>query len=231
MTATPVRIGIIGGTGLDDADILKDAVEVFVDTPFGKPSDALKLGTIDDVPCILLSRHGRKHNISPSNINYRANIWALKQHGCTHILVSTACGSLQENVKPGQIVFLDQFIDRTYKRSQSFYDGRPGGPIGVCHIPMDEPFCPEMRKILIDVATDLKIHHFANGTAVCIEGPRYSSKAESHLFRQWNAHLVNMTVVPKFASPRNWVCATHRSQWPPITIVGTRTRNPCPSNK
>jgi len=195
--ATPVRVGIIGGTGLDDANIIPDAVEKFVDTPFGKPSDALKFGTIDGVPCILLSRHGRKHTISPTMINYRANIWALKQHGCTHILVSTACGSLQEEVKPGNIVFLDQFIDRTRTRATSFYDSTPGGPLGVCHIPMDDPFCPETRKILIDVATELGIFHHPTCTGVCIEGPRFSTKAESRLFRQWNAHVVNMTTVPE----------------------------------
>jgi len=196
-TMTSVKIGIIGGTGLDDADILHGASEKFVDTPFGKPSDALKFGTLDGVPVILLSRHGRKHTISPSMINNRANIWALKQEGCTHILVSTACGSLQEDVKPGQIVFLDQFIDRTTKRASSFYDSTPGGPVGVCHIPMDEPFCPETRKILIEVATELGIFHHPTGTTVCIEGPRFGTKAESRLFRQWNGHVVNMTTVPE----------------------------------
>jgi len=193
----PTKVGIIGGTGLDDADILHGASEQYVDTPFGKPSDALKFGNLDGVPCILLSRHGRQHTISPSMINYRANIWALKQAGCTHILVSTACGSLQENVKPGDIVFLDQFIDRTTKRNTSFFDCTPGGPIGVSHIPMDEPFCPETRKILMETAEELNIFYHPTGTAMCIEGNRFSSKAESRLFKQWGASVVNMTTVPE----------------------------------
>lgn len=136
--------------------------------PILQPSDALKLGTIGGVPCVLLSRHGRKHTISPSNVNYRANIWALKEAGCTHVITTTACGSLREDIVPGDIVFLDQFIDRfiavvvvcfrsynfeiclvyrTYKRNTTFYDDTPGGPIGVCHIPMNPLFCEKTRKV------------------------------------------------------------------------------------
>ncbi|KAL7878175.1 hypothetical protein SRHO_G00048180 [Serrasalmus rhombeus] len=114
MDSTPqIKIGIVGGSGLDDPDILECRTERFVDTPFGKPSDALIMGKIKNVDCVLLARHGRQHTIMPSNVNYRANIWALKQQGCTHVIVTTACGSLREDIQPGDIVLLDQFIDRT----------------------------------------------------------------------------------------------------------------------
>jgi len=192
-----VKVGIIGGTGLDDPDIFVDSPELVINTPFGLPSDVLKVGTISGVPCVLLARHGRRHTVSPSNVNYRANIWALKEAGCTHVLTTTACGSLRTDYVPGDIVFLDQFIDRTYKRQTTFYDGTLGGPIGVCHIPMNPPFCEKTRKILIQAAKELNIKHHETGTTVCIEGPRFSTKAESNLFRSWGANIVNMTTVPE----------------------------------
>ncbi|XP_048972145.1 S-methyl-5'-thioadenosine phosphorylase isoform X3 [Canis lupus dingo] len=140
------KIGIIGGTGLDDPEILEGRTEKYVDTPFGKPSDALILGKIKNVDCVLLARHGRQHSIMPSNVNYQANIWALKEEGCTHVIVTTACGSLREEIQPGDIVIIDQFIDRTTKRPQTFYDGSHACARGVCHIPMAEPFCPKTRE-------------------------------------------------------------------------------------
>lgn len=182
---------------MEDPDILHDVEEKSLVTPFGKPSDALKIGNIKGIPCALLSRHGRKHDISPTQVNYRANIWALKEVGCTHILVSTCCGSLKEEIKPGELVIVDQFIDRTTKRDVTFFDGTPGGPDYVCHIPMGHPFCERMRKILIAGAKNLQLPHHESGTTVCIEGPRFSTKAESFLYRQWGAHLVNMTTVPE----------------------------------
>lgn len=121
----------------------------------GAPSDVLIEGKINGINCVLLARHGRKHSIMPSNVNYRANIWALKNVGCTHIIVSTATGSLQENIKPGDIVILDNFIDRTTKRVQTFYDGKELSPFGVCHIPMEPAFCERTRDVLIQAACDL----------------------------------------------------------------------------
>ena len=126
-------VGIIGGSGLDDPDLLADREEVEVDTPYGKPSDKLIKGKIDGVPCVLLARHGRKHTVMPTNVNYRANLFALKELGCTHVVVSTACGSLREENQPGDIIVIDQFIDRTTKRASTFYDGDEGHPIGVSH--------------------------------------------------------------------------------------------------
>uniref|UniRef100_T1JKL3 S-methyl-5'-thioadenosine phosphorylase n=1 Tax=Strigamia maritima TaxID=126957 RepID=T1JKL3_STRMM len=191
------KVGIIGGSGLDDPNILEKRKEIVVTTPFGDPSDALIEGTIKGVTCVLLARHGRGHTIMPSNVNYRANIWALKDRGCTHLIVSTACGSLDENIHPGDIVFLDQFIDRTTKRPNTFYDGAPNSPNGVCHVPMHTPFCPSTTKILIDSAVELGVKHHVSGTVITIEGPRFSTRGESKLFRTWGAHVINMTTVPE----------------------------------
>lgn len=126
----------------------------------GAPSDVLVEGKINGVECVLLARHGRKHSIMPSNVNYRANIWALKNVGCTHIIVTTATGSLQEEIKPGDIVILDNFIDRTTKRNQTFYDGRELSPFGVCHLPMEPAFCEKSRDVIIQTACDLGEHYF-----------------------------------------------------------------------
>lgn len=192
-----IKIGIIGGTGLDDPDILEGRQEKYVETPFGKPSDALIIGKIKGVDCVLLARHGRKHSIYPTAVNYRANIEALRGEGCTHVLVTTACGSLQEQYQPGDIVVIDQFIDRTTKRASTFYDGSVPDFKGVCHIPMHTPFCTDTRQMLIEGLKELSIPHHSSGTMVCIEGPRFSTKSESHMFRAWGGSVINMTTVPE----------------------------------
>lgn len=191
------KIGIIGGTGLEDPQILENAKKIHVTTPYGKPSDDLLEGNIGGVPCVLLSRHGRQHQWSPSQVNYRANIWALKSLGAKVIIASSASGSLKEEVKPGHIVLLDSFIDRTTRREQSFYDGLEGHPKGICHIPSHPLFSDKLRSILGSCASALGITCHERGTSVCIEGPRYSTRAESDLYRSWNASLVNMTVCPE----------------------------------
>ncbi|XP_009675318.1 S-methyl-5'-thioadenosine phosphorylase isoform X3 [Struthio camelus] len=190
-------IGIIGGTGLDDPDILEGRTEKYVDTPYGKPSDALILGKIKNVDCVLLARHGRHHTIMPSNVNYRANIWALKQENCSHVLVTTACGSLREEIQPGDLVMIDQFIDRTTKRHYTLYDGQCSTLSGVCHIPMAEPFCTKTREVLTEIAKKLELQCHSKGTVITIEGPRFSSRAESLMFRSWGADVINMTTVPE----------------------------------
>lgn len=195
--ATQVKIGIIGGSGLSKPDILKGGEERDVDTPFGKPSDALICGEIAGVPCVLLSRHGRGHTIMPTNVNFRANIWAMKEMGCTHLLVTTACGSLQEGMHPGDIVILDQFIDRTQKRIQTFFDGAATSPKGICHMSMADPFCKKTSKMLLDSGKGLGLSIHESGTILTIEGPRFSSRAESKLWNSWGAHCVNMTTVPE----------------------------------
>uniref|UniRef100_A0A8D0GEB9 S-methyl-5'-thioadenosine phosphorylase n=1 Tax=Sphenodon punctatus TaxID=8508 RepID=A0A8D0GEB9_SPHPU len=197
MAVSSIQIGIIGGTGLDDPDILEGRTEKYVDTPYGKPSDALILGKIKNVDCVLLARHGRHHTIMPTNINFRANIWALKEEGCSHLLVTTACGSLREEIQPGDIVMIDQFIDRTTKRHNTLYDGSNPCLLGVCHIPMAEPFCTKTREVLLEVAKKLGIKCHSKGTMITIEGPRFSSRAESVMFRNWGADVINMTTVPE----------------------------------
>uniref|UniRef100_A0A915PYC5 S-methyl-5'-thioadenosine phosphorylase n=1 Tax=Setaria digitata TaxID=48799 RepID=A0A915PYC5_9BILA len=191
------KIGIIGGTGLEDPEIFTDIQEHKVNTPFGSPSDALIEGKVGNVSCILLSRHGRKHDTSPTNINFRANLWALMEKGAKVILATAASGSLKEELTPGSFVFLDSIIDRTFKREVTFHDGRDGHPKGVCHIPMHPAYNEKLRQVLISSAEELNYKFFKTGTAVCIEGPRYSSRAESEVFRSWNADIINMTVCPE----------------------------------
>ena len=192
-----IKIGIIGGSGLEYPKILKDAKEINANTKFGKPSSTLTTGKISDVDVVIISRHGKKHTIMPSNVNYRANIMALKEQGCTHIIATTACGSLREEIKPGDLIFCDQFIDRTTKRASTFYNVDK-----VCHIPMAEPFCKKLRAILAETASDMELGHHKKGTVVTIEGPRFSTKAESHMYRQWNADVINMSTVPEVVLAR-----------------------------
>ena len=176
---------------------MKAAKEINVTTKFGNPSSPLTTGKINNVDVVILSRHGKKHSIMPSNVNYRANIMALKEQGCTHIIATTACGSLKEEINPGHLVFCDQFIDRTTKRDSTFYDAEK-----VCHIPMAEPFCGKLRKILGETADEMELENHKKGTVVTIEGPRFSTKAESHMFRQWNADVINMSTVPEVVLAR-----------------------------
>jgi len=187
-----VKVGIIGGSGVDDPKIMKDAKRIKLHTPYGSTSDLIVTGTVSNVQVVIIPRHGDSHRINPTNVNYRANIWAMKELGVTHIIAPTACGSLREEIKPGDLVFIDQFIDRTTKRQQTFYEGTE-----VCHISMAEPFCEKIRKILVGIAKEQKFSHHAKGTIVTIEGPRFSTRAESNLFRSWNCDVINMTTVPE----------------------------------
>lgn len=191
------KIGLIGGSGLENPEILKEARDIEVNTPYGKPSSPLKVGKISGVEVVLLSRHGRTHSIMPTNVPNQANIWALKQQGCTHILASTACGSLREEIRPGNLVIIDQFIDRTTKRTQTFYEQNQ-----VCHIPMAEPFCTKLRQQLVESAEELGLSYHKTGTIITIEGSRFSTRAESHLFRQWGADVINMSTVPEVVLAR-----------------------------
>ena len=186
------EIGIIGGTGLYDPELLKNVEEVKVDTPYGDPSDSITVGELAGRRVAFLPRHGKKHTIRPTDVNSRANIFALKKLGVTRILAPSAVGSLKEDYKPGDVVFVDQFIDRTTKREQSFYTGKK-----VCHISVAEPMCPELRQTLIATAKNIGIRAHDTGTYVCIEGPRFSTKAESKLFRSWDADIIGMTLVPE----------------------------------
>ena len=190
-----VKIGIIGGSGLDNPDILKDVREFTVETPYGTPSSALKEGMIEGVSVVLLARHGREHTIPPTQVNYRANISALQGQGCTHILATTAVGSLREYIGRGHLVILDQFIDFTRHRAITFHDSfEPHVPE---HAPMADPFCPHLRRILIEAADELCLDIHKTGTVITIEGPRFSTRAESHMFRQWGADVINMSIAPE----------------------------------
>ncbi|KAI2809707.1 hypothetical protein RDWZM_003099 [Blomia tropicalis] len=188
-----IKIGIIGGTGLDqDATILQDRNVVPVpETPFGKPSDPEVIhGTIHGIEVYILGRHGRNHDVSPTNVNYRANLWTLKQLGVTHILATTACGSLKESMAPGHLAVIDQYIDRTNIRGgRSFYK--------VAHIPQPKPFEPKLQTVLFESAKEAGYSVHPTVTAVAIEGPRFSTLAESRLYQSWGADLVNMTLVPE----------------------------------
>jgi 5'-methylthioadenosine phosphorylase len=186
------EIGIIGGTGLYDPKLLKNIEEVTLNTPYGAPSDAIMLGELAGKRVAFLPRHGKKHSIRPTDVNSRANIFALKQLGVKRVLAPSTVGSLKEEYKPGDIVFVDQFIDRTTRREQSFYTEKQ-----VCHISVAEPMCPEVRRTLIGVSKELGISAHSTGTYVCIEGPRFSTKAESRMYRGWGADVVGMTLVPE----------------------------------
>jgi 5'-methylthioadenosine phosphorylase len=186
------EIAVIGGTGFYDPKLLKNPRDVKIRTPYGLPSDAITIGELEGKRLAFLPRHGKKHTIRPTNVNSQANILALKKLGVERIIAPSTVGSLREDYRPGDVVFIDQFIDRTTKREESFYTGKQ-----VCHISVAEPMCPELRKTLMKAAEDLNISTHKTGTYVCIEGPRFSTKAESKMHRTWGADVVGMTLVPE----------------------------------
>lgn len=188
---TTVKIGIIGGSGLYKMDALKDTREVVLDTPFGSPSDALIVGTLEGTPVAFLARHGRNHQFLPTELPYRANIHAMKQLGVEYIISASAVGSLKEEVKPLDLVVPDQFIDRTKTRPSTFF-----GEGIVAHIAFGDPVCPELARILGESIESLNLPDVTlhrGGTYVCMEGPAFSTKAESNLYRSWDATIIGMT--------------------------------------
>ncbi|MDD3312047.1 S-methyl-5'-thioadenosine phosphorylase [Pseudodesulfovibrio sp.] len=189
------KIGIIGGSGLDNPDILKDARDVEVCTPYGKPSAPLKTGAIAGREVVMLARHGREHTIPPTFVNYRANIRALKDAGCGVILSTTACGSLREEIERGHLVILDQFIDFTRRRAVSFHEEFE--PHGAVHTAMADPFDEKLRALLNAGCDKLGLAHHKTGTVITIEGARFSTRAESNMFRIWGADVINMSVAPE----------------------------------
>jgi len=187
-----IKIGIIGGSGFEKLHIIDDIQKIKKDTPYGAPSDLIITGSYKGVEVVIIPRHGEAHQIIPSHVNSRANIWAMKDLGVSHILATTAVGSLEETIKPGHLVFPDQFIDRTTKRKATFFEGPE-----VCHISMADPFCPQLRKKLSEASKKLDCEYHETGTVVTIEGPRFSTRAESKMFRQWGADIINMSTVPE----------------------------------
>ena len=185
-------IGIIGGTGLGESlGTLGAGHRHTIDTPFGMPSGPITTTQIADVPVALLSRHGEGHLLSPSSVPFRANIYALKTLGVTHILASAAVGSLRETIAPRDLVLPDQVIDKTFCRPNSFFDGI------AAHVEMSTPFCPTLRHVLSDVGAGLPVKLHSRGTYVCMEGPQFSTRAESEMHRAWGGDLIGMTLMPE----------------------------------
>ncbi len=186
-----VKVGIIGGSGIYNPSLLDRIREVEVDTPFGRPSDALITGEMDGVDTVFLSRHGRGHRYSPSDLNYRANIYSLKKMGVTHIISASAVGSLKEEYKPLDIVIPDQVYDRTTKRMSTFFEGGI-----VAHVGLADPFCGALAGILYGVASEKYPTH-NGGTYLCMEGPQFSTRAESHVYRKLGFDIIGMTALPE----------------------------------
>ncbi|ATJ91108.1 5'-methylthioadenosine phosphorylase [Acetobacter senegalensis] len=185
-------IGLIGGSGLYDIDGLEDKEWRTVETPWGKPSDQLLFGRLDGVQCVFLPRHGRGHPIPPSRLNYRANIAAMKMSGVTDIVSLSAVGSLKEELPPGHFVIVDQFIDRTIWREKSFFDTGC-----VAHISMADPLCPRIGDVLEAQTKALGIEATRGGTYLVMEGPQFSTRAESELYRTWGCSVIGMTNMPE----------------------------------
>ncbi|EKE73870.1 S-methyl-5'-thioadenosine phosphorylase [Oceanibaculum indicum] len=190
-SARPV-VGIIGGSGVYDLDGLTDKEWRTVESPWGQPSDQLLFATLDGMPVVFLPRHGRGHPLSPSSINYRANIDALKRAGVTEILSVSAVGSLREDLEPGTFVLVDQFIDRTFAREKSFF-----GQGCVAHVSVAHPVCGRLGGHLLDAATETGIRLVEGGTYLAMEGLQFSTKAESKLYRSWGCDVIGMTNMPE----------------------------------
>lgn len=185
-------IGIIGGSGLYDIDMLEDPQWLAVDTPWGSPSDQILVGQLAGVRFAFLPRHGRGHRLPPSNVNARANIDALKRIGCTDLLAISAVGSLREELPPGRFVVVDQFIDRTLGREKSFF-----GPDLVAHVSIAEPVCPRLSALVAEAAEAAGAEVTKGATYLAMEGPQFSTRAESELYRAWGCDVIGMTAMPE----------------------------------
>ena len=191
----PIKIGIIGGSGLYQMEALTEVQELNIDTPFGSPSDALIVGKIADVPVAFLARHGRGHTLTPTELPFRANIYAMKSLGVKYLISASAVGSLKAEAKPVDMVIPDQFIDRTKNRISTFF-----GEGIVAHIAFGDPICANLAKVLSDSVESQNLEGVdlhKGGTYVCMEGPAFSTKAESNLYRSWDATIIGMTNLPE----------------------------------
>ena len=189
------KIAIIGGSGLENPEILQHQEKLIIGTSYGAPSSDFLSGTISGTEVVLLSRHGRDHTIPPSQVNNRANLDAIRQLGCTHILATTACGSLREEIGRGELVLPDQFIDFTRHRDVTFFEEFE--PHEMKHTPMADPFDKQLRELLFKAAKELKLPIHKGGCIITIEGPRFSTSAESRMFRNWGGDLINMSTAPE----------------------------------
>lgn len=193
-----IRIGVIGGSGVYHIEHLQDVEEVHVTTPFGAPSDAYIVGTIGGQRVAFLPRHGRGHRISPGRLNYRANIYGFKQLGVEYLIGVSACGSLQERIAPGHIVIPDQLFDRTHGRAQSFFDDPSAGTEGlVAHVSVADPFCATLSELCYHAVQETGNPVHRGGNFITVEGPRFSTKAESRVFRAWGMDIIGMTTTPE----------------------------------
>jgi 5'-methylthioadenosine phosphorylase len=217
------RIGIIGGSGLYKMEGLTQIEEINIDTPFGKPSDSITLGTLEGQRVAFLPRHGRGHRIMPTNLPVRANIYALKTLGVERIVSVSAVGSLQEEFRPLDLVVPHQLIDRTYHRESTFFDKDV-----VAHIAFSDPFCPVMSDLLYKTASATGTRVHPGGTMVVMEGPAFSTRAESHMYRRWGADIIGMTALPEAKLAREaeicyatLACVTDYDCWREATEVVT----------
>ncbi len=198
MAMEPIRFGVIGGSGVYQIDALENIEEIVLETPFGAPSDAYLVGTLHGQRVAFLARHGRGHRISPTRLNQRANIYGFKMLGVEYLIGVSACGSLQEAYEPGHIVIPDQLFDRTNARALSFFDDPSAGTEGlVVHVSVAEPFCSFLSELCVRAVeqTGNPVHN--GGNFVTIEGPRFSTKAESRVFRSWGMDIIGMTTTPE----------------------------------
>ncbi len=218
------KIGVIGGTGLEDIEGMTDIEEVELDTPFGKPSDTIIIGRLEGVGIAFLPRHGKGHHISPTEVPAQANIYALKSLGVEHIIAVCSAGSFKKEIKPGDLLIPDQLIDRTRNRVNSFFSGGI-----VSHIAFAEPFCPVLSQVLYKAAKEVGASVHPKGTFVIMEGPAFSTRAESRLYRSWGADLIGMTALPEAKLAREAEicyasigCVTDYDSWwepgEPVTI-------------
>lgn len=196
MDAARAEIGVFGGSGL--YRLLADVSYLAIETPYGVPSDDIAIGRVDERMVAFMPRHGRKHTIQPGAINYRANLWAMHSIGITRVIASAAVGSLQPQVKPGELVISDQFIDRTHGRADTYFDQGPK----VVHISVAEPYCPVLRGLAREAAADSDFTVHDRGTVVVVQGPRFSTRAESRAFSSMGADIVNMTQYPEVVLAR-----------------------------
>lgn len=198
-------VGVFGGSGF--YSFLSDVEEVAIETPYGCPSDCLSLAQLGDKTVAFLPRHGAQHTIPPHKINYRANVWAMKSLGVKHILSPAAVGSLQPHIEPGHFVICDQFVNRTWGRKDTFYEGPE-----VRHVSAADPYCPRLRSLVVDVAADLGIKTHPQGTMVVINGPRFSTRAESREYSDHGWHVIGMTGYPEAILARELeICYTNIS--------------------
>lgn len=188
----PRTLAVIGGSGLYEMEGLREVTEVRVETPFGAPSDSIVRGVLGDTTLLFLPRHGRGHRVAPHEINYRANVWALKKLGATHLVSISAVGSMKEEIAPGDLVVVDQFIDLTKRRPSTFFEGG-----AVAHVMFADPVCPHTSGALAAAAQQAGAKVHRGGTYVCIEGPQFSTRAESRVYRSWGVSVIGMTGMPE----------------------------------